>query len=281
MWNRVPLLVRALLAAVAVTGTATVVWGVLIQSNLRLSPKLPWAAVVMAVFLIFYWKYLKGWGWPQSSAATRRSSLRAEPLTASVWRWSLLAGTLGLAASIELFIIAHRLVRWPQPSRLDFSNIPSATLLLIFLMNAAVAGISEEAGFRGYMQGLLEHRYGGAIGIALTSFVFGLAHLSHGASVPAILFDIGWGAFYGLLTSLSGSILPAVILHSGADALEFIVAWKFPLAGPAPLVWAGGTDPIFWFNCVLVILLGTASVWAFRQLVYVKARASSPVAHPL
>src|SRR5690242_16394962 len=104
MWNRVPLLLRALLAAVAVTGTATAVWGVLIQSNLRFSPKLPWAAAIMAVFLIFYWKFLKGWGWPRSTAAIRRASLRAEPLSPSVWGLSLLAGGLGLAASIVLFI---------------------------------------------------------------------------------------------------------------------------------------------------------------------------------
>jgi membrane protease YdiL (CAAX protease family) len=277
MWTRVPLLVRALLAAVAVTGIATVVWGVLIHANLRFSPKLPWAAVIMAVFLIFYWKFLKGWGWPQSTASARRTSLRAEPLSASVWRWSLLAGGLGLAASIALFIISHRLIRWPQPSRPDLSHIPSATLLLTILMSAAVAGISEEAGFRGYMQGLLEHRYGPAIGIAIASFVFGLAHLSHGAFVPAILFDIGWGALYGLLTFLSGSIVPAVVLHSSADALEFIVAWQFPPAAPAPLVWASGPDTLFWFNCVLMMLLATASVWAFRQLASMRSLESTGI----
>jgi membrane protease YdiL (CAAX protease family) len=266
MWKRAPVLVRAVLTAVAVTGSANVIWGVLIQSNLRLLPKVPWAVVLMTVFLVFYWRFLKGWGWPQSTAAARRSGLRAKPLTASMWRWSLLAGGLGLAASIELFVIAHRLVRWPQPSHTDLANIPSFTLLLMLLTSAAVAGISEEAGFRGYMQGLLEHRYGAATGIAITSVVFGLAHLTHGTFVPAILFDIGWGALYGVLTYLSDSILPAVILHSSADALEFVVAWTFPRSAPAPLVWASGTDASFWLNCVLVILLATASVWAYRYL---------------
>src|SRR5260370_8299066 len=94
MWKRMPLLWRALRSAMAVTGTATVVWGVLVQSNLQFSPKLPWAAVVMAAFLIFYWKFLSGWGWPKSTAAPRRTGLRAERLTSSVWRWSLLAGRL-------------------------------------------------------------------------------------------------------------------------------------------------------------------------------------------
>ena len=191
MRNRIPLLVRALLAAIAVTGIATVFWGVLVQANLRFAPRVPWASVVMAVFLVSYWKYLQGWGWPQSTAAKRRAGLRAEPLSASVWRWSLLAGGLGLAASVGLFVVSHRLMRWPRHSHADLSGIPSATLLLTLLMSAAVAGISEEAGFRGYMQGSLERPYGPAVGIAITSVVFGLAHLSHGAFAPAILFDIG------------------------------------------------------------------------------------------
>ncbi len=275
MWNRVPLLLRALLAAVAVTGTTTVVWGGLIQSNLRFSPWLPWAAVIMAAFLVPYWKFLKGWGWPQSTAATRRASLRAEPVSSSVWRWSLLAGGLGLAASIALFIVSHRLMRWPQPAHADLSHIPSITLLPSLLMSAMVAGISEEAGFRGYMQGPLERRYGPAMGIAITSIVFGLAHLTHGAFVPAILFDIGWGALYGLLTYQSGSIVPAIVLHSSADALQFIAAWKFPPTAPAPLVWVSGPDRLLWANCVLVVLLGSASVWAFRRLAGTCAKAAA------
>lgn len=275
MWNRVPFFLRTFFAAIAVTGTATLIWGALIQSNLRFSPQLPWAAVIMAVFLYFYWKFLKGWGWPQSTSAARRASLGAHPLSPSVWRWSLFAGGLGLAASIALFIISRRLILWPQPPRPDLSHIPSYTILPSLLISAAVAGISEEAGFRGYLQGPLLRRYGPAIGIAATSFVFGLAHLSHGAFVPAILFDIGWGALYGLLTYLCGSILPAVLLHSGADALEFLVAWKFSPAAPKPLVWVTGPNSFFWFLCVLVILLGTASFLAFRHLVSVKACESA------
>ena len=110
MWNRVPLLLRTLLAAVAVTGTTTVVWGALIRSNLRLSPRLPWATLIMAAFLVFYWRFLKGRGWPRSTSAARHAGLRAEPLSSSGWRWSLAAGGLGLAATVALFIVSHRLI---------------------------------------------------------------------------------------------------------------------------------------------------------------------------
>ena len=107
MWTRVPLLLRALLSALAVTGTATVVWGALVAANLRFTPSLPWAAILMTAFLIFYWKFLQGWGWPRSTSAARRASLRAEPLSPAVWRWSLLAGGLGLGTSIVLLSLIH------------------------------------------------------------------------------------------------------------------------------------------------------------------------------
>jgi len=266
MWRHISLLLRSFVIAAAVTGTATIVWGVLVQANLKLSPSLPWATAIMVAFLIFYWRFLKGSGWPRSTAAARREGLRAESLSSLVWRRSLVAGGLGLAASIALFILAHRLIRWPQPSHPDLSHIPSVTLLPSLLMSAIVAGISEEAGFRGYMQGSLDRHWGPVMGIAVTSLAFGLAHLSHGAFLPAILFDIGWGALYGLLTYLSGSILPAIVLHSTADAVEFIAAWKLPRLTPAPLVWVSGPDGLVWFNCVLVLLFGSASIWAFVRL---------------
>jgi membrane protease YdiL (CAAX protease family) len=62
---------------------------------------------------------------------------------------SLLAGGVGLAASIVLFILLHRLILWPQAPHSDLTHIPVSTLLPSLLMGAMVAGISEEAGFRG------------------------------------------------------------------------------------------------------------------------------------
>jgi membrane protease YdiL (CAAX protease family) len=140
------------------------------------------------------------------------------------------------------------------------------TLAPVLFMSALVAGISEEAGFRGYMQGMLERRYGSAVGLIVTSLFFGLAHLSHGAFLPAILFDIGWGAFYGLVAYRSGSIVPAIVLHSSADALEFFAVWKIPPRAPEPLIWETGPDPRLWFSLFLVVTLGIASTLAFRRL---------------
>jgi membrane protease YdiL (CAAX protease family) len=156
-------------------------------------------------------------------------------------------------------------VRWPHAT-LDLSQFSAFTIVPTLLIGAVVAGIAEEAGFRGYMQGPLERRYGPAIAITVTSVIFGLAHLSHGLFLPAILFDIAWGALFGLLTYLSGSILPAIILHICADALEFFLVWRLAPRTPAPLIWQAGANPAFWTNCALAVLLGAAAAWAFSRL---------------
>lgn len=265
-WNRLPVLLRAILIGLLVTAVPTLLWGTLLQVNLKLSAQIPWAAILMAAFLVFYWKYLQGWGWPQSLAAQRRTGLRAPALAPAVWGWSLLAGGLGLAASIVLFMVAHRLVRWPSAAAPDFSKFPAITIVVTLLMSAIVAGFSEEAGFRGYMQSPLELRYGPASAILITSVIFGLLHLSHGTFAPSILFDIGWGALYGVVAWRSGSIVPALVLHSAADFLEFVLVWKLPHRAPAPLVWQTGPDALFWVECAAIVVMSAASVWAFRRL---------------
>ncbi len=264
-WSRLPVLLRSIVVGLLVTSVPTLLWGVLLQVSLKVSTRTPWAAILMAVFLIFYWKYLQGWGWPQSLAAQRRTGLRAPALPPAVLGWSLLAGGFGLAASIALFIVAHRLVRWPVPAAPDFSSY-SVTTIVATLLISAIVGFGEEAGFRGYMQSPLELRYGPASAILITSVIFGLLHLSHGFFAPAILFDIGWGALYGLLAWRSRSIVPALVLHSAADFLEFMLAWKLPHRTPAPLVWQAAPDARFWAECALIVVMSAASILAFRRL---------------
>ena len=134
------------------------------------------------------------------------------------------------------------------------------TLLATLFMSALVSGIAEEAGFRGYMQSMMERRHGPAVAIAPTSLVFGFAHLSHGFFLPALLFDMVWGALYGLLLVYSsGSILPGLLYHNSLDFLEFILAWKLGAKGNAHLVWVSGPDLWFWGNCLTVLVLGPVS----------------------
>jgi hypothetical protein len=72
--------VAPILIGLLVTSVPTLLWGILLQVNLKLSAQTPWAGILMAAFLVLYWKYLHGWGWPQSLATPRRIGLRAPAL---------------------------------------------------------------------------------------------------------------------------------------------------------------------------------------------------------
>src|SRR5437763_1000232 len=59
----------------------------------------------------------------------------------------------------------------------DLSHVPAVTVWSLLLMAAPVAGIVEEAAFRGYMQGPLERRFGLSVAILVTGTMFAVAHL--------------------------------------------------------------------------------------------------------
>lgn len=151
VWGRLPAIVRAFLVATLVTFAGNTPWAVLVLANLQLRPDVPWAVLVMAAYLGLYWQYLGGRWWPRSTAAARRRDLRAHPLSPRVWRWSLLAGGLAMATLFAMKPVVGRLVtlRYAVPDLL--LQLPLLTLVSTLLMTSVVAGMVEEAAYRGYM----------------------------------------------------------------------------------------------------------------------------------
>jgi membrane protease YdiL (CAAX protease family) len=272
--RRVPLIVRAVIAGLVVTSAAVLPWGFLVQANLKAATDVPWAAAGMTAYVFLYLKYLGGWGWPRSTATVRRDYLRAARLSARAWSSSLLSGTSAFAASIALLLVVRRLVAWPAPSGAMPVHLSAFVIASTMLVSAAVAGVSEEAGFRGYMQRMMERRYGPSAAICISSVVFGAAHLSHGFRPVPLLFDTGWGALYGILAYVSGSIVPGIILHSSLDFVEFWAVWKHAL--PArPLVWQSGPDAQFVGACAATVVLALVAVWGFRRLAGITRECST------
>lgn len=264
--RRFPATVWAIALGLAVIAAGSVPWSALAALNVRYGASFPWASVAMAVYLYAFLKYLQGSGPPVSTTATRRRLLRARGLTHLEWRWALVAGGSANAALAAVFILVSRF-GWIHHGPIRLPVAPWWTIAAWLLTSAAVAGIVEESGFRGYMQKLLEERFRPAAAIAIASVIFGAIHLSHGLSL-AILFDAAWGAVYGVLAYLTGSILPSIVLHSSLDALEFFLAWRFAVgrfAGvPAPPVVT--LDSPAWFALGGAAVLSILAVWSFRRL---------------
>jgi membrane protease YdiL (CAAX protease family) len=273
LWLRVPVLVRAVLSGIAAAMAGTVPWAILVSANTRHLSVLPWAVPLMAGYLWLYWRYARGDGWPQSTAAARRTDSRANRLPDDVWGPALLAGVLGLMGVLLLQGVLSRLVSLPQQRDLDVSRYPAATVLLWVLMSAVVAGVVEETSFRGYMQRPIEHRHGPVIAILVTGIAFGLGHFTHPEVTLVLLpYFLAVAAVYGALAHLTDSTLPSMVLHAGGNVFSAVglfvggrSEWQLSSA-PKPLIWKGGPDASFWVTVAALLVVGAAAVWAYSGL---------------
>jgi membrane protease YdiL (CAAX protease family) len=255
--------------------------------NLGTGVAVPWAVLPAALYLWAYWRFIGGrWGAPDS-AAKRRENLRANPLLPRVWTASLAAGLVGFGALVSLLALAARLVPLPASAPIVTPpGMPIVTALSLIVMGSIVAGVTEEAAFRGYMQGPIERRYGIAAAILVNGTLFGLLHFpTHPADVLWMLpYYLAVSAVYGALTWAANSILPALVLHVGGDIVVLTRWWLTGRPewqiGPSlqPLVWESGVDVHFTLSVLfsLVFVLVTAVAYVAVRRLRMKGLASAP-----
>ena len=212
----------------------------------------------------------------------RRANLRAKGLPAGVWGPALAAGALGFAALLALLVVATRLVRLPSALPIATpAEMPAATALLLLAMASVVAGVTEEAAFRGYMQSMVERRLGVTVAILANGTLFGLLHFgNHPADVFLMLpYYIAVSAVYGGLTWAADSILPALVLHSVGDIVVLTRWWATGrpewqvTATPPPLVWDSGIDTSFVLAASASIVLARLTARAYGALRRLRMRA--------
>jgi len=259
----------AVLRGVAVLFAGNLAWGVLFAPlNLKVLPMLPWAVLPMAVYLWLYWRYIGGRIGCTATAETRRENLRANPLALEVWTLAIVSGLIGFGALLALTAVMARLMPMPASAQIVFPpTMPLATGAVLLVMASVVAGVTEEAAFRGYMQGPIERRYGLAIAVMVNGAAFGLLHFPNhpDAVVQMLPYYIAVAAVYGGLTWATNSILPAIALHVGGDIWSLGRLWitgrpEWQRSGEAlPLVWDRGVDTSFLFSSGQLILLTAAA----------------------
>ena len=271
LWRRLPVVVRAVVIGMLAAAAGSYPWAWLAGANLRHLRAIPWGPLIMLGYLWLYWRYASGRGWPSSTAETRRSSMRARPVSGAVWASALVAGLLGLWATVALMRLVGRLVALPRESAGDLSRIPPITLLVFALMGALVAGVVEETSFRGYMQRPIERRHGPVAAIVVVGLMFGLAHGTHTYwSLVLMPYYVAVAAVYGTLAHLTDSILPALALHAGGNALSAL-ALLFANqglmdSGTARDAGPAGVNGAFWVNAVVLVVVSVAAVLAYRWL---------------
>lgn len=173
----------------------------------------------------------------------------------------MIAGGLGMISVMGLIFVTSRFANLPQEAYqapFDVSAYPSWTVFCIFLNIATVAGVVEEAAFRGYMLSQIQRRHGWIIGIVITGLMFFVSHLSHAyASLAFLPFFLTYSLFHGILVYVTRSILPSIVLHTVADFI--VVPMQYG-------VIAGPGDSTFVTHGALTLIFGVAAVPAFRRL---------------
>jgi len=266
---------EALLHGIAVLFAGSLPWIAFLAVNLRVGKIAPWSILPMAVYLWCYWKYIGGsWG-ALETAGVRRTNLRANALSAEMWAAAIFAGLSGFAALVALIVPMGRIISLPQAAPLTApAGMPAITAFLLLVTSSIVAGITEEAAFRGYMQGPIEKQYGLALAILVNGMAFGLLHFpNHPADVWKMLpYYIAVSAVYGGLTWAANSILPAVVLHAGGDVwslgrlwLTGRPEWQMSVGSPA-LVWETGVDTSFLILIGVFAVLAGLTAWAYIQV---------------
>lgn len=268
---RIPTIVRAV-----VLGAATFYFvqlgQLILLLNTSVAPLVPWAVALSVVFLWACWVYLSGAGWPSSTRDTRRRSMRVHQADGELRRLGYLCTVPILLCITGIAIVSSSLIQFPPESFAtpDFlTELEPYMGFLIVFGYSLVAGVSEEIGFRGYMQVPLEERYGPSIAIAITSVVFWLAHADHASFLHRTALLLGAGYLAGYVSYYGRSLVPAVIVHTAADTIGFTTAAGLfglePIYTPTT-IWETGVTPIFAASLVLMIGGGWWSVRILKQM---------------
>jgi membrane protease YdiL (CAAX protease family) len=278
--SRVPAVVWSAILAFGLTLVAGGIWTLLLISNLATSPAIPWAVVVMALLLWLMWQYLGGrWG-PQSTSQARRHYLRARLVSGQVFAWAVVAGVLSIVALVGSWIVLVQLVKLPARLLPNFSGYPLLTVTLVLVMASLVPSLTEEVGFRGYFQGILEHKVGGPLAIVIAALLIAPAHgLTQGFVWPLLLWYVFVDVMFGAMAYFTQSILPGIVVHGLGLLIFFTLVW--PSDAQRRLVWETGTTIGFWLSVAQMIVFSILAILAFGQLARVTNGRRSGAREPM
>jgi membrane protease YdiL (CAAX protease family) len=251
--------------AFGLTVLAGGIWSALILINLVTSPAIPWAVVVMALVLWLMWQYLDGKWWPASTSQARHRNLRGRPVSPQVFAWTLVAGVLSIVALAGFWIVLFQLVKAPGNVLPDLSRYPPLTVALVLVMASLVGALTEEAGFRGYLQVVLEREFGGPAAIVIASLAIAPGHaMTQGFVWSTLLFYLFVDVMFGVMAYLTQSILPGIVAHTIGLLTFFTLVW--PHDAGRRLASAGGADAWFWGHAAQAIIFTVLAILAFRHL---------------
>jgi len=275
--SRFLLMLGTAVAALVLTTFVSGIWAALVVVNLQRNPIAPWSTVVMAVLLWVMWQYAGGRWWPRKTSHLRRAHLRANPVSGRVFTTAVVAGAFSLTALTGIWIVLFQtgLMRGNQLP--DFSRYPTLTVVAVLVMASLVGAFAEEAGFRGYLQVVLEREFSAPVAIAIAAVALAPGHgITQGFAGPTVLFYLLVDVMLGVTAYLSHSVWPGVAIHASGLLIFFVLVWPFDSL--RPLGENALTDWWFWLHVVQAAVFSWLSILAFRRLANVVRKRNANVA---
>jgi membrane protease YdiL (CAAX protease family) len=253
------------------------VWATLATVNLASTPGIPWSVPVMAVLLWLMWLYLGGKGWPRSTSRARRFCLRANPVPSSVFAWAQVAGGLSLVALAGYWIVLSQLVKMPGNALPNLSRYPWLTVVLTIGMASLAAPLTEEPGFRGYCQVILERQFRAPTAVILSAILFSLVHgPTQGFLWPKLLVYFLVGVMFGTTAYLANSIVPNIPVHFVGLLIFFTLIW--PRDATRGLLAENGGDAWFWIHLAQAAVFTVLAILAYVRLAKTAQDATAALA---
>ncbi len=139
-------------------------------------------------------------------------------------------------------------------------------------MASLISPIMEQAGFWGYTQVMLEQKIPVLAAVLVTSVAYAFGpHPPMGSPLlPRLVLYFLTGLTFSLLSYLTNSNLPGLVVHILGIFFFFLLVW--PQDPKRPLVGASGADLGFWISLLLAVLSTGLAVLAFRRLAGVARR---------
>jgi membrane protease YdiL (CAAX protease family) len=231
----------------------------------------------MAVLLWVMWQYAGGRWWPSKTSHARRAHLRANPVSGPVFTTAVVAGASSLTALTGIWIVLFQTGLMRGNRLPDSSQYPTLTVVAVLVMASLVGAFAEEAGFRGYLQVVLEREFRAPVAIVIAAVALAPGHgITQGFAGPTVLFYLLVDVMLGVTAYLSNSVWPGVAIHASGLLIFFVLIWPFDslrALGENAL-----TDWWFWLHAVQAAVFSCLSILAFRRLANVVKNRNASVA---
>jgi membrane protease YdiL (CAAX protease family) len=267
-------LIRAIVVASAIALLPQGLWSALILVNVRTSPTVPWAVVLMTGLLVMLWRFLGGAFPPRRTADARRRQLRAVSVPRAPLAWALLGGGLSMVALTGYWIVLAQITRMPGNVLPTTNDLPRWMLVIAVLAGAAISPLCEQMGIWGYAQDILQHAFTRRTSIAISALIFAfLPHPPFGVPLlPRIAFFFLVGLPFGVIADATGSMLPNLPIHMLGLLAFFGVVW--PQDPQRRLVSEGGANAWFVVHAAQAIVFTILTIMALRRLTRAERQAA-------